>query len=136
MDKIEKIRMNLTNDIHDMLDIKSPTVKSCMTSFELATADEVRKIIINSPGKTCDLDPIPTELLISRLDVSLVSITQMINLSLISGVFPDFFKTSHVMPLHKKPSLSKDDMKNYRPVPQGSVFGPLLFTLYTPPPPP
>ena len=99
-----------------MRDIKSPTVRSRMTSFEPATADEVRKIIINSPRKTCDLDPIPTELLKSCLDVLLVSITQMVYLSLISGVFLDTFKTSHVMPLLKKPSLSKDDMKNYRPV--------------------
>ena len=40
----------------------------------------------------------------------------MVNLPLISGVFPDIFKTSHGMSLLKKPSLSKDDMKNYRPV--------------------
>ena len=108
--------MNFTNDIHNMPDIKSPTVKSRMTSFEPATADEVRKTILNSPSKTCDLDPIPTELLKSCLDVLLVPITQMVNLSLISGVFPDIFKTSHAMPLLKKPSLSKVDMKNYRPV--------------------
>ena len=81
MDKIEKIRMNFSNDIHNMPDIKSPTVKSRMTSFEPATADEVRKIIINSTNKTCDLDPIPTELLKSLLDVLLVPITQMVNLS-------------------------------------------------------
>ena len=87
-----------------------------MTCFELATADEGRKLIINSPSKTYDLDPIPTELLKSCLDVLLVPITQMVNLSLISGVFPDIFETSHVTPLLKKPSLSKDDMKNYRPV--------------------
>ena len=116
MGKIEKIRMNFTNDVHNIPDIKSPTVTSRMTCFELATADEVRKLIIDSPSKTCDLDPIPTELVKSCLDVLLVSITQMGNLSLISGVFPDIFKTSHVMPLLKKPSLSKPDMKNYRPV--------------------
>ena len=46
-----------------MPDIQFPTVKSRMTCFEPATADEVRKIIINSPSKRCDLDPIPTELL-------------------------------------------------------------------------
>ena len=40
----------------------------------------------------------------------------MVILSLISGVFPSIFKTSHVMPLIKKRSLSKDDMKHYRPV--------------------
>ena len=98
MDKIEKIRMNFTNDTHNMPDIKSPTAKSRMTSFKLTTADEVRKIVINSPIKTCDLDPIRTELLKSCLDVLLVLITQMVNLSLISRVFPDIFKTSHVMP--------------------------------------
>ena len=116
MDKIKKIRMNFTNDVHNTPVIKSPTVKSRMTRFELATADEVRKLIINSPSKTCDLDPIPTELLKSCLDVLLVPITQMVNLYLISGVFPDIFKTSHVMPLLKKLSLSKVDIKNYRPV--------------------
>ena len=116
MEKIEKIRMNFTNDVHNMPDNKSPTFKSRMTCFELATSDELRKLIINSPSKTCDLDPIPSKLLKSCLDVLLVPITQMVNLSLISGVFPNIFKSSHVMPLLKKPSLSKDDMKNCRPV--------------------
>ena len=75
MDKIEKIRMNFTSDVHNMPGIQSPTVKSRMTCFEPATVDEVRKTIINPPSKTCDLDPIPTELLKSCLDVLLVSIT-------------------------------------------------------------
>ena len=72
--------LNFSNDVHNMPDIKSPTVKSRMTCFDLATADEVRKVIINSPSKTCDLDPIPTELLKSCLDVLLV------NLSFISKI--------------------------------------------------
>ena len=98
MDKIEKIRLNFTNDVHNMSDIKSSTVTSRMTCFEIATPDEVRKLIINSPSKTCDLDPIPTELLKSCLYVLLVPITQMVNLSLIS-VF-EFFQTflkHHIM---------------------------------------
>ena len=49
--KIEKIRMNFSNDVHNMPDIKSPTVKSRMTCFEIATADEVGKLVINSPSK-------------------------------------------------------------------------------------
>ena len=101
--KIEKIGMNFFNDI------KSARVASRMFCFKLATADEVRKLIINSPTKACDLDPIPTELLESCLNVLLVPITQMVNLSLSSGVFLDIFKTSHVMPLLKKPSLSKHE---------------------------
>ena len=110
------IRFNFTNDVHNMPDIKFPTVKSRMTSFEPATADDVRKIMINSPSRRCDLDPIPNELLKSCLDVLFVPVTEMVNLSLISGLCPNIFKTSLVMPLLKKPSLSKDDMNNYRPV--------------------
>ena len=99
MDKTEKLRMNFINDIHNIPYFQSPTVKSRMTCFEPATVDEARKMIINSPSKTCDLDQIPPELIKSCLDV-----------------FPDICKTSHVMHLLKKPSLSKDDMNNYRPV--------------------
>ena len=40
----------------------------------------------------------------------------IVNLSLESDSFPDVLKVSHITPLIKKPSLSKDDMKNYRPV--------------------
>ena len=43
--------MNFTNDIHNMLDIQSPTIKSRMTCFEPATADKVRKLITNSLPK-------------------------------------------------------------------------------------
>ena len=32
------------------------------------------------------------------------------------GVFPSAFKTAHVIPLLKKPSLDKNNLKNYRPV--------------------
>ena len=46
----------------------------------------------------------------------LTPITNIVNLSLESGSFPDVLKESHITPLLKKPSLSKDDMKNYRPV--------------------
>ena len=63
----------------------------------------------------CDLDPLPTKLLKSCLDV-LTPITNIVNLSLKSGSFSDVLIVSHITPLLKKPSLSKDDMKNYRPV--------------------
>ena len=33
IDKMKKIRMNLTNDVHNMPDIQTPTVKSHMTCF-------------------------------------------------------------------------------------------------------
>ena len=85
-----------------------------MTSFEPAPADEVKKLILSSQDKSCDLDPLPTKLMKSCLDVLLIPITNIVNLSLESGSFPDVLKVSHITPLLNKPSLSKDNMKNYR----------------------
>ena len=39
----------------------------------------------------------------------------VINDSLASGAFPGTFKQAHVTPLLKKPSLSRNEFKNYRP---------------------
>ena len=38
------------------------------------------------------------------------------NCSLLEGAIPDGFKSAVVTPLIKKSSLSKDELKNYRPV--------------------
>ena len=76
----------------------------------------LRKIIMSSSNGTCNLDPIPTTLLKSCIDSLIVPITNIVNKSLKEGVFPSAFKTAHVIPLLKKPSLNKNDLKNYRPV--------------------
>ena len=46
----------------------------------------------------------------------LPTITNLINLSLALGVFPDQFKSCSVHPLLKKPNCDKDDLSNYRPI--------------------
>ena len=52
--------------------------------------------------------------------------TDIINLSLRSGVVPDSFKLAHVRPLLKKPGLDTEDMKNYRPVSNLSFLSKLV----------
>ena len=94
----------------------SPRVHSLLVSFEPATADEVKKIIMTSPNKSCELDPLPTVLLKYCLDKLLKPITDIINASLCSGLFPDDFKHAHVNPLLKKTSLPKEDLNSYIPV--------------------
>ena len=116
VDKIEKIRSKFRTDNRKPEFIPPPEIKCHLTCFEPATSEEVRKLILTSPTKTCALDPIPTSLLKSCVDVLLTPITNIVNLSLKLGSFPDTLKLSHITPLLKKPSLSKDDMKNYRPV--------------------
>jgi len=87
---------------------------------------EILKLIKGTPTKSCDLDPIPTQLLKSCIDVLIVPITRLVNMSLTEGVFPSAFKTAHVAPLLKKPTLCKENMKNFRPVSNLSFISKLL----------
>ncbi len=87
-----------------------------LSSFSSVSVDDVRKTIMQSPTKSCSLDPWPTFLVKDCLDILVKPLTQIINMSLSEGVFPDQFKSAIVTPLIKKPSLDKSVLKNYRPV--------------------
>ena len=94
-----------TNDNVPNLEIFSPT-----------SEDEIRKLIMSSPSKHCNLDPIPTWILKEHIDLLLPTVTKIVNLSLSTSTFPSQFKSSIVKPLLKKPSLDPENLKNYRPV--------------------
>ena len=114
-------RHNLSN-----VSVDFPQVNSQLVSFEPATVDEVRKIIMSSPNKSCALDPFPTILLKACLDTLIGPITNIINASLCSGCFPDDFKYAHVTPLLKKSSLPKQDLNSYRPISNLSFISKIL----------
>ena len=96
VDKIEKIRLKFRTDNRKPEFIPPPEIKCYLTCFQPATSEEVRKLILTSPTKTCALDPIPTSLLKSCVDVLLTPITNIVNLSLKSSVFPDTLKLCHI----------------------------------------
>ena len=98
-DKISIIRSAFPDHTLSTVNVDSPRVNSLLVSFEPATVDEVRKIIMSSPNKSCDLDPLPTVLLKACLDTLLKPITDIINASLCSGLFPDDFKHARFNPL-------------------------------------
>ena len=79
------------------------------------TQDDVRKLILKMPTKSCELDAIPTQLLKQILPSILPVITKIINTSLRSGVFPQKWKNAVVRPLLKKQGL-EPSTSNYRPV--------------------
>ena len=87
-----------------------------LSTFHIVSEEAVRKVILNASHTTCELDPIPTPLLIECLDILLPTITSVVNDSLVSGSFPAIFKSALVKPLLKKPSLDPNDLKNFRPV--------------------
>ena len=91
-------------------------VKTGMGSFNIYSADEVYRIIMKSPSKSCSQDPIPTFLVKECIDVLLPFLTEMCNASLREGHLPISQRHAVITPILKKSSLDPGDVKNYRPV--------------------
>lgn len=90
-------------------------VTSSFQTFQPVSADIVHKLIVQSPTKSCQLDPIPTRILKSIPHLTPI-ITKIINASMANGEFPDQLKQSLVCPSLKKPSLDPNCLSNYRPI--------------------
>ena len=97
-----------------------------MNTLTLATEAESKKLIMKSKSTSSDLDPFPTSLRKDCFDVLIEPITSIINKSLQEGVFPDHFKKAYIRPLLIKPTLDKNELKNYRPVSNLSFISKIL----------
>ena len=73
-----------------------------MNLFQGILERDVEKRIKRLPSKSCELDPMPTTLLKSMIDVVTPVITCIINMSLLSGEFYKNLKVAHLKPLIKK----------------------------------
>ena len=78
--------------------------------------NQLKECTLNSAPKSCELDPIPSKLLVECLDSILPSHTDLFTSSLASGIFPQCFKSALVTPILKKRCLNHNDLNNYRPV--------------------
>ena len=76
----------------------------------------VKECILNYAPKSCDLDPIPSKLLIECLDYILPSLTNLFNSSFPCGIFPQCIKSAIVTLIIKKGCLDHNDLNNYRSV--------------------
>ena len=114
-DKVAKIREHLDSGTttHELPSPYSHDVEYQHTSFEPVTTEHLLSILTKCAPKSSDLDPMPTSLLLDCLDVVLPSMTDIINDSLVSGVFPSFYKFAIVKTLFKNSTLDPNDMKNY-----------------------
>ena len=81
--KIDAIRASTANS--DTATYKKRTdAKFC--DFTPYAAADIRRIINHSPGKSCQLDPLPTELLKASFDDLLPILTTICNQSLFEGI--------------------------------------------------
>ena len=93
VEKIETTRSKFPDKVHNI-----PSVQKT----EIRSEDEIKKLILSSSSKSCDLDPIPTSVLKNCLDILITPITDIINISMETSTFPQNFKETHVRPLLKK----------------------------------
>ena len=112
-EKVSNLRSSIADSTGTSAHIPNPN-PSCesLSYFKPATVEEVAKLILESQDKCCSLDPIPTSLLKKCVGVISPVITKIINLSLSEATVPNAFKHAIVTPLHKKPSLDKEQFSN------------------------
>ena len=118
IDKIFKIRLvflEKCSHLPNYVEVEAAPNITTLSRFCSLSQQEVRKMILATPNKSCELDPILTELLKHILPCALELITDIVNLYLDDGMFPDTLKEALVKPLLKKPNLDLID-NNFRPV--------------------
>ena len=86
-----------------------------LSSFKPLKEAVICKLIQSSAKKSCTLDPLPTPLVVSCIDVLLPVITTIVNSSLLHGYFPSNWKEPIVTPNLKNPSLTSE-FANLRPI--------------------
>ncbi len=87
--KIDKIRCEL-RDAQSGVNVEWEICKyhTVMNTFHEVSEDDVRKIITSSRTTSCELDPVPTDLLKLCLNEILPLITAIVNLSFTSSSMP------------------------------------------------
>ena len=127
--KIEKIMAGLipttTHPIDTSYIESIPLTDMTFSKFNTLECKEVEKLVKKSATKSCILDPIPTSLLKEHLNDFVPVLTDIINTSLQSGIFPDDLKNAALRPLLKGAKLKTED-KNYRPVSNLHYLGKLI----------
>jgi hypothetical protein len=105
MDKVENICANLPTPTTQPLVPQPVDCPPGLAQFVPVETSVVQKIIMQSPTKSCPLDPMTTWLL-KEVSADLVPfITRLINESLGTGCVPDSLKCSLITPIIKKSSL-------------------------------
>ena len=99
--KVEKHRANIAS-VRVTSTLVTGTTAATFSSFEKVSQLTEKECIPNYAPKSCELDPIPSKLLMKCFDSILPFLTDLFNSSLASGIFPQCFKSALATPIHKK----------------------------------
>lgn len=90
---------------------------SPLVYFDAASSTDVKKIVLASAAKSCELDPLPSSLLKKHVEaLSLSGGNSLINASISSSVVPQAMKHAVVIPVLKKHNYDVNVLSNYRPI--------------------
>jgi hypothetical protein len=78
------------------------------------TPSEIENIIGNLKKSSSNKDVLPMKILSKARNILSVPISNLINSSFCSGIFPDFLKVASVIPIFK--CGAREDVSNYRPI--------------------
>jgi exonuclease III len=118
--KISNIRDRLPATafvINDLfLKFDQPTLDCQLDELSPTACDELHKLAKKLASKSCSLDPLPSNLLVTEFVTLLPIICKIVNLSLKYGYVPPVLKMAVLKPLLKKSSLDHNVLGNYRPI--------------------
>ena len=103
--KIQKIRArldHLENPSGNMRESQSAYSGSLFTNFQPVSAETIKRIVLSTASKSCENDPIPTQIVKDCISKLLPAITCMVNQSLNEGHLSDTWKEALVRPKLKK----------------------------------
>ena len=96
-----------------------------VNEFRCVNKAELKKIIKKTLPKSCELDPLPTSVLLTYLDAFLPTLTDIVNTLLDTGEFNKNLKQAILQPLLKKLELPLI-LQNYRPISNLSYISKLI----------
>jgi len=103
-----------------------PTAVSSFTTFQPLSTADIKTLIMRAPSKQCSLDPAPTWIVKSCVELLGPFLMYICNRSLTDGYVPLSQKAALVTPLLKKPGSDKSEVKNYRPISNLSFVSKLM----------
>ena len=101
-----------------------------LRKFRQVSIDETTRYVMKAPSKSCELDPIPTDLLKEVIQELSPILTDLINTSLQQGTLPMELKKALLQPLLKKATLDFMIKNNFRPISNLAFAGKLIEHMF------
>ena len=123
---MDSLVLSNTHPINEKYIEKDFLTSLCFTNFRPIMLQETIDLSKSAAPKSCELDPIPTSIILKHVEIIAPIIQEIINLSITTGIMPENMKEAILQPLLKKLDLDLQQFKNFRPVSNLSYISKLV----------